>query len=157
MAYKTMSRRLNGLCEKSSRKAKYIGYNYDGDKYVCSNCFSDYAIQNFIKNNASEIICSYCGTRKEEPIAADLDDVLGFIMKGILSEYSDPDDEGMSYDSDEGGYQGEIYQTSEIFEDEIERFIEDENLSKDISDARIDKEWCRKDFYFLPKHEKLND
>ena len=61
----------------------------------------------------------------------------------------------MSYDSDEGGYQGEIYQTSEIFEDEIERFIEDENLSKDISDALIDKEWCRKDFYFLPKHEKL--
>ncbi len=131
------------------------GFLYTGSKYVCPDCFSDYAIQSFIQDNADEEICSYCATKSEAPIAADLSEVIKFIMKGIISEYSNPYDENMEYDSDEGGYLGEVYHTSDIFEDEIAPLIENENLISDISGSLTDTYWCRKDYYWLPEHQKL--
>lgn len=131
------------------------GFLYMGDKYVCSNCFSDYAIKKFIKDYADEEICSYCGTRSKETIAAHLSEVIKFVMEGIISEYSDPDDENMEYDSDEGGYLGEVYHTSAIFEDEIAPVIENEDLISDISDSLINKLWCKKDYYWLSPYQKL--
>ncbi|MFC1916308.1 HEPN-associated N-terminal domain-containing protein [Chloroflexota bacterium] len=56
--------------------------------------------------------------------------------------YKARDDEGMSYDSDEGGYQDEVYHTSEVFEDEIAPHIENEDLRNDISDSLINKRPC---------------
>ena len=131
------------------------GFRYSGNKYVCSNCFSDYAIQAFIKDNPDEKSCSFCGARSKDAIAADLGEVIKFIMEGIISEYSNPDDENMAYDSDEGGYLGEVYQTSDIFEEEIAPTIENDDLAADISDSLVEQYWCRKDYYWLPEHQKL--
>ena len=131
------------------------GFRYSGNKYVCSNCFSDYAIKAFIRDNADEKSCSFCGVRSKDAIAADLGEVIKFIMKGIITEYSNPDDENMDYDSDEGGYLGEVYQTSDIFEDEIAPVIENDDLAADISESLVEQYWCRKDYYWLPEHQKL--
>ncbi len=72
--------------------------------FVCARCFTDYAIQEFIEGSATENECSYCGRQEDEPIAAELDEVMSFISKGIWREYDIPEN-CLPYDSSEGGWQ----------------------------------------------------
>jgi len=126
-----------------------------GDDYVCSYCFDDYAIKQFIRDNAGETQCSYCGSQSRKPSSAFLGDVIKFIMQGILTEYGDPDREGIPYEFAEGGYQGEVFSTGELFDDEIAPIIKNDRLMWDIQNALHDKVWCQKDFYTLPPHRAL--
>ena len=135
-------------------QGKY-GYHYMGDDYVCPDCFDDYAVKRFIRDNADETKCSYCGSQSRRPNSAFLGDVIKFVMQGILTEYGDPDREGIPYESAEGGYQGEVYSTSEVFDDEIAPIIRNDRLLEDIQNALDDKLWCQRDFYTLPPHKAL--
>ena len=71
---------------------------------VCVECFTDYAIKEFIETNATEIECSYCSRTSKEPIAAEMDEVLSFISHGFGREYDIPEN-CLPYDSGEGGWQ----------------------------------------------------
>jgi hypothetical protein len=71
---------------------------------VCAECFTDYAIKEFIEMNATEIECSYCSRSSKEPIAAKMDEVLSFISRGFRREYDIPEN-CLPYDSGEGGWQ----------------------------------------------------
>lgn len=64
-----------------------IGYYPTGEKYVCSDCFGDYAIKSFIEAQAVSTKCDYCHTESSEPIAANMDDVIEFILDGISPEW----------------------------------------------------------------------
>lgn len=86
------------------------------DGWVCGECFDDAAIAAFIEENAQERECSYCGTRSEEPIAADADEVASLIMDAIQTEWVDPVEEA-PYETAEGGY---LWNTSE-FDDVLEQ------------------------------------
>ena len=95
------------------------GFDFVGDKYVCADCFNDYAIRKFINDNAKEKVCSYCGAHSSEPIAAYIDEIIGFIVEGIESEWGDPDNEGVPYETAEGGYQGKVIDSYDLIKDEI--------------------------------------
>lgn len=70
-----------------------------------AECFTDYAIQDFIKANSTECECSYCGKKtKKKPIAADVDEVLSFICEGFAREFDIPEN-CLPYESAEGGWQ----------------------------------------------------
>ena len=71
---------------------------------VCAECFTDYAIKEFIRNKATENECSYCARASETPIAADMDEVLSFIGQGFKREYDIPEN-CLPYESAEGGWQ----------------------------------------------------
>ena len=71
---------------------------------VCAECFTDYAIKEFIETNATEIECSYCSRTSKEPIAAEMDEVLSFISHGFRREYDIPENT-LPWDSREGGWQ----------------------------------------------------
>ena len=71
---------------------------------VCSRCFTDYAIQDFIKANATQKKCSYCEREADEPIASEIDEVMSFISRGIWREFDIPEN-CLPYDSSEGGWQ----------------------------------------------------
>lgn len=133
------------------------GYYYVADRYVCSDCFDDYAIAAFIKKNAQRDSCDYCG--KSTPgsaIAAPIDDVIGLIVEGIESEWGDPDNEGMAYESAEGCYQGTVTDTWDLLLHELE-VVDDSGsaLFKDLMESLGHRTWCQKDFYALPPHEAL--
>lgn len=135
----------NKMIEEQER-----GWSSLGGKCVCADCFSDYALAEFVQENANEMHCDYCGrTTKKEPIAVAIDDVMSEINDGIRSEWNHPDDEGVSYESAEGGYQGKVVDTWDLFYNEIENPFNNEDLCRDVIDSFHSQGmmWCQKHFY----------
>ncbi len=131
------------------------GYFDIGEKYVCENCFDDYAIKEFIVENAVKKHCDYCGLSSNKKISAPIDDVLSFIMDGIYSGWSDPGDEGVPWESREGGWQGYVIDSYDLIRDQWIVPTENEEILEDITNAIAEMQWCRKNFYQLPLDDAL--
>lgn len=132
------------------------GYYYVGDKYVCKECFFDNAIKSFIKDNATSFKCDYCGKKsREKNIAAAIDEVLGLIVNSIEYEWGDPNDEGVPYETAEGGWQGKVLNSYELFFEEIDLPTYNKQLRRDVLRSISDRQWCRKNFYGLSPHDTL--
>jgi uncharacterized protein YprB with RNaseH-like and TPR domain len=121
-------------------------------KYVCPDCFEDYAISRFIKENTANEKCSYCGKNSQNDlIAADMNEVIEFILEGIGTEWGDPNDAGVSYITKEGGWFGvKVVDTYDLIHDE---YILGE-ANEDIIDEIIDvldpfRAWCQSDPHSL--------
>lgn len=123
------------------------------DKYVCGQCFDDEFIKDFITENALRKKCSYCGNESEEMIAADISEVAEFIEDALRSEYSDAVD-CLPWESAEGGWQGTTYHTYELF-DEIELWIENEELVSDLIQLLPTIDWCDFDPFQLSEDKEL--
>lgn len=94
-----------GMVKRYLMRQQEEGWRSVGNEYVCSRCFSDYAIADFIALKATERTCTYCGRKSRKPIAVEMDEVLSFIALGLGSEYDSPENAGLPYDSREGGWQ----------------------------------------------------
>jgi len=70
------------------------------DKAVCDECFEDEAIQQFVRDNADETKCSYCGRESEQPIAVSINEVLELISESLQTEYADPVEENARDDGE---------------------------------------------------------
>lgn len=122
------------------------------EKYVCPACIDDYAIQEFIRNNAVESECSYCGKSSDQEIAASLDEVVDFILDGIWTEWDDP----ANCVGWEGGWVGaEVIDSDELIRYRVGLDSSNEDVLDDIVEALVDKEWCQRDPYGLRDEEAL--
>lgn len=122
------------------------------EKYVCPDCIDDYAIQEFIRNNAGQNECSYCGKSSNEEIAASLDEVVDFMLDGILSEWDDPAN-CMGW---EGGWVGaRVIDSDELIRERVGLEYSNEDVLEDIIKAMPDQEWCQRDPYGLRDEEAL--
>ncbi|SIS43547.1 HEPN-associated N-terminal domain-containing protein [Salimicrobium flavidum] len=142
------------------RQSEY-GFTTFGDNYVCAQCINENVLQTYIKENACSTYCDYCGRNNEEGswIAADIDEVMEFIIDHIKYEWGNPDDEGVGYDSREGGYLGvSVYDGWDFSEDVLcdEAEIENSDLIEDIREKLMDTMWCEIDPYGLSKGEELS-
>jgi hypothetical protein len=125
------------------------------DKYVCAECFSDYAIKEFIAQNTFDKKCSYCSNESDEPIAAHLEDVIEFIREGIETEWDNPNN-CVGWESAEGGWQGaRVIDTYELLTEEIEELWDSNEKVVDDIIQSLDQEWCQRDPYGLPDDEAL--
>jgi len=134
-------------------EAQGRGFTTGTEKYVCSSCFDDYAIQEFIEQEAESHKCDYCGNESEgdEPIAAPIDSVVELIVEGIKTEWGQPGDEGVGWASREGGWIGaSVVDTWDLLREELEIGFYSEDLFHDVFDAFTDDEWCEKDPYGDP-------
>ena len=122
------------------------------DKYVCSQCFDDEFIEDFIKENAVSKKCSYCGNESNELISADILEVASFIEDGLRSEYKEAV-ECLPWESAEGGWQGTTYDTYDILTDEIG--LESEELIPDLIHFLPETEWCDYHPYRLASDKEL--
>lgn len=131
-----------------------LGYSDVPDKHVCAECFNDYAIKEFINENADENKCSYCSNESDEPIAITLVEVVDFICQGINTEWENPAN-SVGWESREGGWQGAtVYDGEELIRYSIEELFEtNEQVLDDIAYSMADREWCQKDPYGLRKDE----
>lgn len=75
------------------------------NEHVCSNCFSDSGIMQFITDNAEARTCSFCGRRSRRLIAARLERVTEHIDGCLRREYEDAAN-CLPYETAEGGFQG---------------------------------------------------
>jgi hypothetical protein len=136
---------------------KHIFFNVQDkqDKYVCTQCFSDYAIKEFIGENAVDKKCSYCSNESNEPIAAPLEEVVEFIREGIETEWDNPVN-CVGWESAEGGWMGaRVIDSYDLIYEELEELQDtNEDLLNDIIYS-LDQEWCQRDPYGLPDEEAL--
>lgn len=102
--------------------AEVSNYPYqDGDLAVCGGCFADEGIKSFIEENATDEECSFCGATSENPIAASIREVAEFIEEGVRRAYGNPDECGMSWDSeDQRYYPGSTYDTTDLVSDLVD-------------------------------------
>jgi hypothetical protein len=129
------------------------GWRFTG-KHVCADCLTDETIKEFVAGRTAENECDYCGQSSDEPIAAPLDDVLELMANGLSIEWSDAVDE-LPYESAEGGYQGETYDTWEFFNEVVAFPTENEELQEDIAHSFGDRLWCRRNYFSLSEQDKL--
>ena len=116
------------------------------DKAICASCFDDYAIRDFIAKNATGPVCSFCGQRDiRENIAADGNAVLAFVLRGLWSEYSDVDTEGVPYDSEDDEYIIPVYSNYDLFHEELADITDDEDVRDWLINTIHNHQWCEKD------------
>ena len=132
------------------------GYRYVGDKWVCAECFCDNAIRAFIIQRAEASACSYCEREADgESIAAPLDDVLGLIVRGLEKIYRDPNDEGVLWESAEGGWQGAVLGSHDVVAENLPLPEGSDELLEDILASLQDRQWCQRGFWQLTPDEAL--
>lgn len=121
------------------------------DTCVCSRCFEDYGLKEFISENAEYDECSYCGKwSKKKDIAIHINDLIIYLLECIGTEWGDPNDEGVSWESKEGGWvSAKVIDTWDLLFDELELEINHEELKDLLVQTLLDKEWCQKDPYSL--------
>jgi hypothetical protein len=121
--------------------AEYQGFSSVTEKYVCEDCIDDYAIQEFIRENATRNRCDYCGSEAQKLIAADLDSVIKFMLEGIQSEWGDPFEVGNIYDSEDGKWFVPVCDSRDLISG-LQISIWEDALEEDICTALSDYEWC---------------
>jgi len=120
-----------------------IGYYPIGDKHVCSDCFADEYIKGFIESQAESLKCDFCGKESSEPIAADIDEVIEYILDCISTEWGDPDDEGVPVEG--GEYVWSVTDSYDLIQYEIEL-----DANPDVTEAIIQacggRLWVKRDY-----------
>jgi hypothetical protein len=132
------------------------GYPLTGES-VCSECFEDETIREFIGEHLSEHECSFCqSSRDDVPIACRLDDVIEHMMTCIRDLYSDADAECVPYDSEDEKYIVETRDTWDLLNDELDTFpMGSKRLTDCLLDAIPDRQWCKKSPELLSREEGL--
>lgn len=131
------------------------GWRFKDGKYVCAACFEDYAIKGFIEEHALGNLCSYCGQTADETMAAELNDVLSFIADGLRIEWMDPTSI-LGWESAEGGWQGTVYDTWDLFREELDEFpFQNDAVAEEVLDSFSDLEWCSRDYAYLKEGKRL--
>ena len=133
------------------------GWRLIDGKYACPECFYDPDIQSFIRREATEHVCSYCGESSvDTPLAVDMNRIMEVVMDGLRLEWGDPNDQGMAWESREGGWLGVVLNSNELF-DEIGFGVASGELHWDIYSAIEDRQWCRRYLYgLLPQQELIS-
>lgn len=123
------------------------------EKYVCENCIGDYALQELIKQEAVQTTCDYCDVVSDDgPIAAPISELMPRIWEGIETEWADPDDEGIVWDSEDGRYMVEVHDSHDL----LLKLIDTNSLEvlRDLAKHLGDRNWCQKDALRLPRDEE---
>lgn len=129
------------------------GFSVDESIIVCTNCFEDYAIKNFILNNDTGSSCTYCSISGDGSCSLEL--VLDHIMGCVRIEWGHPANEGLPYESREGGWQlGSVYDSQEMLES-VGLEINNDVLYEMIMLSVNDDEWCERNPYSLSKDKIL--
>ena len=137
-------------------KAKWEeGYSYITGT-VCSECFDDYGIKKFIANNSNANQCSYCDSNKPDIEACDFEKVVVHVLDSMKCEWGDPSNEGVGWESREGGWLGaNVHDTHDLIYDILAIEVENEQILSDLNSAIIMGQWCKKSPYSLDENERL--
>lgn len=107
------------------------------DHCVCAGCVDDYALEAAVRAAAdAEEMCDFCGSSP----AAELDVLLEVFVSGLRTEYGDANDEGVAYESAEGGY---LWSTKDTWDlvSEFDDVLINEQLLEAVRDAVEDRTW----------------
>jgi hypothetical protein len=126
------------------------GYSRAEDTYVCERCIQDVGLRKFVRSNRSPGTCSYCHRLVS---VSTMDNVIEHVVNSLCLEWGDPANEGLAYETREGGWQGDVYNIYELLYD-VGPDCPEEILDT-IAASIHDTGWCEKDPYSLPLHKIL--
>jgi hypothetical protein len=141
-----------GQVKKLLDEAMERGFSVDMDIVVCPDCFEDDGLQEFIRNCGGKTPCSYCGKVGEGTCT--LEELLDYAMSCIRMEWGHPEDEGVPYETREGGWQGNVIDSWELFETVGLTALNDD-LQKEIDSALEDQLWCEREPFLQRKDQTL--
>lgn len=136
-------------------------YDYpaiDPELRVCEDCLGDEGLKAYVRGHADAKECSFCGAISKEEIAAPLDQLVDHMCVCLAVHYDDPDNAGMVYESAEGGYQGQVWDTHEFVQWHLGIDLpndDDGKLLDAICDGLGDHLWCEAYIYSLSPGEAL--
>lgn len=130
------------------------------EKYVCSDCFEEEFLKEFVREHAEASKCDYCGSTAKELtgdeaalIATPFDSAMEIIAEGLRSEWNDADSEGIPYESAEGGYQANTYDSYDLVWDYV--CPANEKVAQEIIDALPDCVWVERHYWSLSGAQAL--
>ena len=126
------------------------------ENYVCPDCIDDDAIKEFIRANASETECYYCGKSSKQAISTLIEKVADYILPFLGREWDDPVN-CMGWEEEYVG--STIYDTSDLIRYQIGiDYSNDEALDDlaTICSKKEDHPWCQRDPYGLRKEDALS-
>lgn len=126
------------------------GYDFLGEKNVCSECVSDADLKEFITANLVATACHYCGQKGKRPIAASVDALLEEVAGALFVYWRGLD----ASDFFEGELMVPTLDTREALYDLGWPFTNEE-LAEDIVDAFEITDWVEKDPLRLAPGEAL--
>lgn len=127
-----------------------MGIRHEPD-LVCSACFSDPGLIDFVEKNKVLGLCSFCAGHSVDAHVASFQEVADYIKLCLYQEYDDPAN-CMGYDGAEGGYQGLHWPAQEFLFSGIGLDFPqdaDEKLADAVIDHISDHDWCEANPYGL--------
>jgi len=142
-----------GQAKKKHLDQLMLAEETGGDKYVCGRHINEDAIVSFFDNEKENGTCSYCSRQGDVLLAKEL---FNFIEAGIYTFYGDADDEGVAWDSEEGGHYGaKTLDTWDLLE-EVKLYINHEKLRGDIVSMLGNRNWSYVDPYADRRNVELS-
>lgn len=123
--------------------------------FVCADCFSDEGLKEYVENEATELTCTFCSAESEDPIAAPVTKVAGYINERLYEEF-DLAENCLSWDNEDKKFMGETWTTYELLADVVGLDLpnDDGSLFDAIGSEVDDNTWCRKHPYSLDNVEE---
>ena len=144
-----------GIAKRMWEEEQDRGYSLNEGITVCSGCFDEFGIQQFIEEHKTHSYCSYCDEEGNDVIACMLDALIEHIIESINYEWGNPSGEGLPYETREGGWQfADVYNVWELF-DNIGIGNTSEKIYEDICNSIHNQEWCERNPYSLRIDETL--
>ncbi len=126
------------------------GYSSVDNTWVCERCIRDEGLKKFVRSNRRSGSCSYC---KRAVRVCTMNAVIEHVTWSIRLEWGDPDNEGVGYNSDEGGYLEDTYTIWDVLD--YAELDCPESILETIAFAIHDTGWCHKDPYSLTLDQTL--
>lgn len=135
---------MSGASEEYERLNE-LGLTSIPNRSVCVKHIDELGIKNFIRKTSSKGFCDYC---ERDTAVIQLEDLMEFIMRTIAYFYTDPAN-FMSYNSREGGYLGNLYDSDEILQEYFDLDIPETKLFNDVFNSLdYSKAWANEMEYY---------
>ena len=122
---------------------------YQVNRYVCADCFADPELIDFVRANAVENACSFCGNDGDAAVAARVEDVSEYFLRCISREY-DLAVNQLGRVGAEGGFMGPHWDAFELATDVLEMEFPQGNeweLIRALFGDDFDQYWCPENAY----------
>jgi hypothetical protein len=139
-----------GIAKRMWEEEQSRGYSSVQDTYVCQRCVRDEGLRRFVAMHREPGVCSYCDRTVR---VCPMDDVVGHVVQSLRLEWGDPSNEGLPYETREGGWQGDVHNIYELLW-EVGLDCPDE-VQDTIAEAILDTGWCKREPYSLSFDQTL--
>lgn len=140
-----------GLAKRYMEQVQDQGW-HPTDKLVCEQCIDEPFLASEVKKvSLPGNACSFC----DESPAAELDVFIDAFMRGIALRYEDADNEHR-YDSEEGEYLGNTFDTMDLINSEYGHIFVNLELREAVCDSVVDQLWTDNDYWHYSPSEALS-